>query len=160
MHKRWLNHYSNWCDLNRHDSKLQNFAPNFFNFKIILVLKFFENAVVSRFFTFTFCCTMPRCAPVGEILRPSVEEAKAPDVSWWGSITTITPKSNSSTTLHTSNLWAYASDVSWWVHTDAIIFIPSEINTHLVTTLPTPEGNVPITVSLSVNLSVRLVSMN
>ena len=54
MHGRNLNNYSNRCDLNRRDSKLQNFAHNFSNFKIIFELSIFESSVVSRILTFTF----------------------------------------------------------------------------------------------------------
>ena len=57
----------------------------------------------------------------------------------------------------TGNLRAYVSDGSRWIHTDAVIRITSEINNNSVKTLLTPEGDVPITVSPSINVSTRLV---
>ena len=84
------------------------FAPNFFNFKNIIALSIFENAVVYRIFTLGFCCAMARRAPVWEIWRPYFEEAKANGVSWWDFVTAIPPAiaipPNSSTTLQTGNL--------------------------------------------------------
>ena len=91
------------------------FAPNFFNFNIILTPSIFLNAVAFRVFTFTFLRNIPRRAPVGKILYPSIKEDRATGVSWWDSVIDIPPESNSSpfgTTLHTGNLWAYASDGS------------------------------------------------
>ena len=67
------------------------FAPNSFNFKIISALSIFGTFVASKVFNFTFLCAIPRHAPVGKILSPSVKEAKAPDVSWWDYVTTIPP---------------------------------------------------------------------
>ena len=49
---------------------------------------------------------------------------------------------------------------SRWVHTDAVIHVPTKINTHFVTTLPNPKVYAPITVSLSMTLSDLLVSIN
>ena len=69
-------------------------------------------------------------------------------------------ESNYSTNLQTGNLWANTSDGSLCVHTDAIIRVPPEINNHLVTTLPNPKGNVPITASPSINGIARLVIIN
>ena len=80
MHVRNLNHYSNRSDLNRRDSKLQNFAHNFSNFKIIFELSIFESSVVSRILTFTFLCAMARRAPVRKIQHPYVKEFEATDI--------------------------------------------------------------------------------
>ena len=127
------------------------FAPNFFNFKIILALSIFENDVAYKVFTFTFRCAMPRRALVDEIGCPPVKEYEALDISWWDSIRTITAESNSSTTLQTGNTWDYASDGYQWVHKDGVLRIPPGINNHLIKTLTTPKGYPPITVSLSIN---------
>ena len=75
---------------------------------------------------------MPQCSPVGKIRRTSVEEARAPNVSWWYTVTTIPTKSNSSTTLQTGNMRAYASDGSQCIHMDAVIHVPPEINTNFL----------------------------
>ena len=170
MNKRHLNNYlnrscsnqcdssdSSWCDLNRSDSKLQNFCAQLLNFKTVLALGIFENAIVSRVFTFNFRCAMPRCAPAGEILFLFVEVDEAPNVYWWNSITTIILEFNSSTTLHTGNLWYYASDGSWWVHKDAVIHVPPKVHAHFVTNLLTLEGDAAITMDPSINRSARLV---
>ena len=58
------------------------------------------------------------------------------------------------------NMWAYAFDVSRWFHTDAVIRVPPEINTRFFTTIMTPKGYLPITVSLSINGRAQLVGMN
>ena len=59
------------------------------------------------------------------------------------------------------NVWDYASDGSWWVHSDSVIAIPPKSNyLHLSTTIQTADGYVPITVSLSINGSSCLVIMN
>ena len=87
------------------------FAPKMFNFKIILVISIFENAVASKVFTFTFLCAISLRAPVGEIRRPSdgVEDVKSP-------------------LCGTGNLWAYDSDGSWWVHINSVIAILPKYN--------------------------------
>ena len=106
---------------------------------------------------------MPWRAPVGKIRRPSFKKGEAPDVSWWDSLIAIPPESNYlyfSTTLQTGNLWYYASNGSLWVHTNAVILVLPKINTHFFTTLHIPKGDVPITVSPSINGSARLVSIN
>ena len=115
------------------------FAPKIFNSKIILTPSVFENSVAFRIFTYTFRCSVPQRSPIGKIRCPSVEEAEDPNNSWWDVVTTIPPGSNSSTTLKTCNLWTCASYGSLWVHTDAVIFVLPKINTHFVTTLPTPK---------------------
>ena len=55
---------------------------------------------------------MPQRAPVKEIQHSSVEEAKTLNVNWWDTITSIptdtTVTTDSSTTLQTGNLRAYA----------------------------------------------------
>ena len=111
----------------------KTFAPNFFNFKIILMLNISFNAIVSRVFTFIFLCAMPRRAPVGEIRCRFVKEAEDPNVSWWDSVTTILSDIAiplySSTTFHTVNMWHYASNGSPLFYRNAIICVPPKINT-------------------------------
>ena len=55
-------------------------------------------------------------------------------------------------------LWACVSDGSRCVHSNFVICVPPESNTHFVTTFPTPEGGFLITVSPSINGSSWLVS--
>ena len=55
-------------------------------------------------------------------------------------------------------MWANASDGLRWVHMDAVIRVPPEVNTYLVTTLPTPKGYPPIIVYLYINGITHLVS--
>ena len=57
-------------------------------------------------------------------------------------------------------MWAYASYGSRWVHTDAIIRVPPEINNDFITTLTTTKGDDLITIYLYINGSVQFVSMN
>ena len=57
-------------------------------------------------------------------------------------------------------MWANASDGLRWVHMDAVIRVPPEVNTYLVTTLPTPKGYPPIIVYLYINGITHLVSTN
>ena len=54
---------------------------------------------------------------------------------------------------------AWDSYGSWWVHSNFVIRVPPEINTHLITTFTTTEGEVLITVYPSINGSACLVSM-
>ena len=104
------------------------FAPNFFNFKIILALRIFENSVVSRVLIFTFLFAVTQGVPVVKIRCPSIEEDKASDVTWWGSVTAVLPNTailpDSSTTLQTGNMWRYAPDDSQWDHRNSIIHVP------------------------------------
>ena len=55
-------------------------------------------------------------------------------------------------------MWAWGSDGSWWVHSNFVIRVTLEINTHFVTTFPAPKGEVPIIVSPPINDNARLVS--
>ena len=57
------------------------------------------------------------------------------------------------------NLWEWYSNGSQWVHFNFVIRVLPEINTHFVTTFPTPKGGVLITVSISINGISRLVSL-
>ena len=148
-----------WIDL------IQNYGicAQLYQFHNYSCAQHFFNAVAFRVFAFAFCCDMQWRSLVGEIWHPSVEEVKAPDVYWWDSVTAILSESNSShfsTTLHTGNMWAYASDGSQWVHIDVIIFVPPEINTHFFTNIITLKGDFLITVSPSINRSAWLVSIN
>ena len=77
------------------------FAPNFFIFKIIFVIRIFEIFVASKVFTFIFCCAVPRLAPVGEIQRP-YEKLKYVESLPPGPV----------------NLWLWGSNGSWWVHSN------------------------------------------
>ena len=116
------------------------FAPNFFNFKIILGISVSENSFASRFFTLAYCCTMPRRNHVVETWFSHVKEVEY--------------------TL-SNNLWDYSYDGSWWVHPNVIITNPPKSSTfHFLTTLQTAEGGITITVSLSVNVSDCLVEVN
>ena len=68
------------------DSKLQNFCAQNFQLQNYFALNIFENVVVSKVFTFTFCCAMFQRAPLGDIWCPSdgVEYIEAPcNVSLW-----------------------------------------------------------------------------
>ena len=49
---------------------------------------------------------------------------------------------------------------SLWVHSIFFIQFPPKVNTHFVTTFTTPKGEVPITVSQSINRSAILVHMH
>ena len=69
-------------------------------------------------------------------------------------------KFNSSTTLQTGNMRVYPFYDSLWVYTDAVIHVPPKINTYILTTLTTPEGDVTTTVSPYINGSNHLVSIN
>ena len=117
------------------------FATNFFNFKIILTLRIFENAVVSRVLNLTFCCAMSQRAPVGKVQLPSFKEAKDTNDFWWDYVTTITPGTyilpNYSTIPHTSNMWRYGLDGCQWFHRNLVIPVLPKINTHFVITFPT-----------------------
>ena len=124
-----------WCDV------IQNyiiFAPKCFHFKIILELNIFENTVVSRVFTFTFCCAVPQRAPIGKIRRPSVKDTEATNVYWWDSIAAIPPNiaipTNSSTTFQTGNMCQYYVYDSRWVCRNSILRVLPKINTCLFTT--------------------------
>ena len=137
----------------RPNFQLQNYscAQHFWKFRCLQV------------FHFQFFCAIQQRATVLEIRRSPVEDVEASDAYWWDAIIAITPGSNYfhfSTTLQTGNMWTYASDDSRWVHNDAVICVPPKINTHFVTTLPTPKVDISITASLSINGSARLVSMN
>ena len=139
------------------------FAHKFFNLEMILAVSIFVYAVVSRVFTFTFRCAMPRRAPFRQIIRPSVKDTEDPDDSWWDDVTTFPPDNaitpDSITTIQTRNLWRYATGGYLWVHRPPIIPVSPKTNTHFVTTLPNYKGEVLITVSLSINGSNLLVSV-
>ena len=85
---------------------------------------------------------MPRQSPVGEIWRP-VDQVEDVSVAQPGP----------------GNLWVWASNGSWRVHSNFVIRIPPKINTNFVTTFTTPEGEFPKTVFLSINRRTCLVSM-
>ena len=128
----WFESERFWIDANRVGIFVipndRIFAPNFFKFKIIFTINIFENAVASKFLNFTFCCTMPQRSPVGENWYPyDVVE----DVEY--------------TQSGPGNMWEWDSGGSWWVHSNFVIRVPPEINTHFVTTFLTPEGEFPIT---------------
>ena len=95
---------------------------------------------------------------VGKIRRNSTKEVEALDVPLWGSITAI--PNDSSTTLQTGNLWAYAPNGSLWVHRNAVICVPPEMNNHFIITILTPKGESLITVLPSTNGSTCLVSIH
>ena len=119
------------------------FAPNFFNFNIIFAFSIFGNFVASRIFTFTFFYAMPQQAPVGKILNTSdqVEDVAHPLP---GPV----------------NMWEWPSNGSWWVYSNLVICVPPKIKSRFITTFPTPEGEVPITFSRSINGSASFVSMH
>ena len=56
------------------------------------------------------------------------------------------------------NLRAWDSDEYWWIHCNFFIHVPPKINSHFVTTFLTPEGELRIAVSPSINGSAWLVS--
>ena len=122
MHESWIIKFlvswqkSNWCDSNwrdlsqrwrdsnRREYEPKSFCAQFYNFKIIVAPRVFENTVSSRVFTLTYHFTMPQHAPFGEIWHPcdGVEDVEDP---------------------LSGNLWYYSSNGSIWIHTDAIITI-------------------------------------
>ena len=115
------------------------FAPIFFNLKIILAPRVFENYVAYRVFNY-WCIMQQRHAPVGKIRRPSEKEFEA---------------------LLTGNIWVVVSNGSQWVHTDTVIITSTESSSlHFSTTLQTDEVYVPITVSPSINGSNLLVRVD
>ena len=60
---------------------------------------------------------------VGKIRRNSTKEVEALDVPLWGSITAI--PNDSSTTLQTGNLWAYAPNGSYgFIEMPLFVFRP------------------------------------
>ena len=175
IHEFHLNNYSNRHDSNRRDlsdssqcwcdSKVTRFKITQFLRPTFSNLKLFSHSAFLKFcclqgFHFHFFCDMPQHSPVGEIWCPYIKYAEAPDVSWWYSITTITPESNSSTTIQTGNMWAYDSNFSRWVHTDAVICVTPKVNTNFAKNILTPKGDPPISVSLYINGSAHLVIMN
>ena len=136
-----------WINVNRVGIFLipnyRNFVLNFFNFEIIFALIIFEKYVATKVFTFFFFCAMPRRSPAGKFWNPDywVEDVEA-------------------TLTGTGNMWAWYFCVSWWVCSKFFIRVSLEINTHFVTTFPTPKGELLITVSLSINVSASLVRMH
>ena len=156
-----------WIDVNRVGifviPNCKICATKIFNFKSIFELSIIKNVVASKFFTFNFHRAMPRQAPIGEIRNPSIEEDKSPDISWWYFVITIPPNiailPDSSTTLQTGNQWSYASNGFKWFYGNSFIPVPPEISTYFITTFNTPEVEVLINVSPSINRSACLVSM-
>ena len=132
------------------------FAPNFSNSKSFSRSEF-SKMLFSPGFLLAFSCTIPWRDPVIEIRRLSIKDAEAPNVPWWDDVTAI--PSNSSTTPQTGNLWHYAPECSQWVHRSSVISPPPEINNNSITTFLTPEVEVVITLSLSINGSACLVSV-
>ena len=118
------------------------FAPNFFNFRITLAPRVFENYVASRVFNSTSCWTMTRLITGDKIQRYTdrVEEVEDP---------------------LPGNLWVYASGGSRWVHTnDNIAVLLVSDSSHFIIILQNSEGYALITVSLSANIISRLVGVN
>ena len=92
------------------------FAPKFFNFKIIISPRIFENDVASRVLNFTYSCTMPLYSYFCEIRRSpyGFEDVEVP------------------------HLWYYSSTGSRWIYTDAVIInIPESSTLHFRMTLQT-----------------------
>ena len=58
------------------------------------------------------------------------------------------------------NLWAWAFDGSWWVYSNFFIHVLPKFKIHFVTIFPTPEMEVLITVSPSINEIDLLVRMH
>ena len=117
-------------------------APNFSNLKIIFMLSIFESFAASKVFTFTFRFPMQYWSAAGNIRIPA-DGFKYVPVDLTG----------------TGNMCACAYDVSQWVHSNLVIRVPPEINTHFVTTFPTTKGEVPITMYPSINQIACLVIM-
>ena len=141
-----------WIDVNRVGIILipnyRIFVRSFFNFKIIFALRIFENNFASsRVFTLNFFWGVPRKSPVGDAQRSTegVEDSA------------VAPLPGPGTLPGTVNLWVLASDDSRWIHSNIVICVTPEINTHFVTTLTTPKGEAPITVYLYINGSARLL---
>ena len=104
------------------------FAPNFFNFEIILALIIFENFVASKVFTFTFHCAMPHRYPVYGI-RHTADQVEDLAVVCY------------------VRLWDRDQDGYLWVHPSVVINItPGSGN--ISTNIQTTKGKVVlITVS-------------
>ena len=183
MHEHWLNHWlllywrefidsdhsdsnqrdssdSCWflCYLNWRDSKLHHFCAQLFQLQNYSRDHHFRKCCCLQgfhFHFFIFHVTTYFCQ------RDPTSFYQRGRISWWNSITAIIPDTNitlnSSTTLHTVNLRCFALGSSWWVHRNTVFRFPPKTNTHVVTTLMTPEGEFPITVSPSINESARLV---
>ena len=110
--------------------------------------KLFSCSVLSNFcclqgFHFNFFCIMPHQTMVGKIRNP-YDGFKDVEDSLPG----------------TSNLQAWTSNGSWWVHSNFVIRVPPKISTNFVTTFLTPEGGVPINAPLSINVRTCLFSMH
>ena len=103
----------------------------------------FLNAVASRVLTFGFCCSVPWCYSVGKIRR-LYDRFKYVEYP----LTCIV------------NLCDYAFDGSWWFHNNAVIHVPPEKKSVFVTTIMTPKGYVPITMSQSIHGTNHLVGMD
>ena len=87
---------------------------------------------------------MPQIYPVGNIYCPSVG---VKDIAV-------------ATLLGLVNLWVWVSNDSRWVHSNFVIHVPPETNTHFVTIFLTPRGEVLIAVSPSINKSAHFVKMH
>ena len=141
------------------------FLLNFFNFKTILMLNIFENAVVSRdLFHFHLFLRHVKTRSCQRNSTSLCQWGWSSQFSCWDSVTAIptnidiTPDSR--TTLQNINLWRYSHDGSIWVHRNSVICVPPEINTYFFTTFSTPKVEVPITVSPYINGGAWLVSVN
>ena len=121
----------NFCD-----TKLQNFLPNFFNFKIIFALSILENIVASKFSTFTFFCDIPQHDPSGDIKRPAdgVEDI---------------------TVARTVSLWDYGSNGYLCVHPSAGINVPPGSSASNI--INTIQNTIGVLVLITVCLSDHLV---
>ena len=112
------------------------FAPTFFNFEIIFALRFFLclwGFPLGFYFQFSFWHST--LIPFNKV-KDVVVAQPGP-----------------------GNLCVWASGGSLWVHSNFVIRVPPEINTHSVTTFTTPEGGVLIIFShISMELLDWLVS--
>ena len=159
MHESRPNHYlvlflasrrelnrsdSSWflCDPNRSDLKSQNVCAQNFQLQNYSRAQRFWKCCCLQDFNLNHCCTIPRRATVGKIKNP-FDRVKEVDNAL------------------PDNLWYYASDGSWWVHTDAVINAPSwSYYLYFSMTIYTAKGDVLITVYPSENVSSSLVGAN
>ena len=135
------------------------FAPNFFNFKIILVLSISKEFVASKVSLTRFSAPC-HDAPLPENFDVLLEKRLNLPMLLGGVLSNSAIPLNSSTTLHTGNLWRYAPDGSRWVQKNCVIRVPPKIYTHFIIIFPTPEEGVPITMSPSINGIAFLFSIH
>ena len=108
------------------------FAPNFFNFKIILATKVFENYVASRVFTFVFSSHCHYSLISEKYNVPISKRLNIPVFLGGMQSPLFRPNPIPVPLFRLGKLWDYASGGSRWVHTDAVILFLPKIITHFL----------------------------